>query len=525
MHHTLSIPEILELIFEELQCPHPDKRYGRNDFAALARTCKTFQDLALDLLWSEQDTLDNILQCLPAHLWEVEPLRRITGPIQRADWERPLEYAHRIRTLSLWSSNSFPNHEVLEALSSGLARPEDYWCTNLRNIAWFPGDDSLFPYIRLFLAPKITGARLTILESAVTISLLPTLLRYPDLKNLNISYVTLDRDASSLLCRTVSTIAMGLDRIEELGVHKLDRKALKHLSQLPVLETLCLYSPELEDLGPSSNSANMLQQIHPFPALRILRLSRTTLNFVIEFLDLLSDCHCGSFDVSSDALPTKSTTDQLYAALASHLSRGTLQTLDIGSYNGMPAPGVMDNYVINGQVLAPLFGFVNLTSLELQLPVGLDIDDATAWDMARAWMKLDYLSFTGVHHSSSMTLHGLSAFAKYCKDLAYLKITINASTVPAFDDSPDPPFHLGPGAITDPPTVTRFLSGLFPNLIEIKMHADWRWEELNEIELEDMVFDLLDRVHYNRWKQVEEFLPMVAAVGQEEQRWAWKLVE
>jgi hypothetical protein len=75
MHRTFGIPEILDLIFAELQNPEPllhprDHSRSRKDFAALTRTCKTFQSPALDFLWREQETLVNVLKCLPAHLWE-----------------------------------------------------------------------------------------------------------------------------------------------------------------------------------------------------------------------------------------------------------------------------------------------------------------------------------------------------------------------------------------------------------------------------------------------------------------------
>ncbi|KAJ7753609.1 hypothetical protein DFH07DRAFT_823853 [Mycena maculata] len=178
MHRSLRIPEIVDLIFAELRTPRQGNE-GK-DFATLARTCKAFQDPALNLLWSEQHTLDNLLRTLPPHLWTEKrhpgfsDNLRLTGPVEPADWEVPLMYALRIRTLRLWmwtrDADKLPV-DIFEAISSGL--PRDYLCPNLRIISWFADEDAIFPYIRLFLGPKITDV--TITSGASSISLFPTL--------------------------------------------------------------------------------------------------------------------------------------------------------------------------------------------------------------------------------------------------------------------------------------------------------------------------------------------------------------
>ncbi|KAF8124654.1 hypothetical protein K438DRAFT_1892945 [Mycena galopus ATCC 62051] len=99
MHCTLEIPEILYLIFAQVQRLYCyDERLGRRDpdLAALARTCKTFRGPALDFLWREQENLVNVLRLLPSHVCrerEGQPLLgelpdrilQITGPICPAD--------------------------------------------------------------------------------------------------------------------------------------------------------------------------------------------------------------------------------------------------------------------------------------------------------------------------------------------------------------------------------------------------------------------------------------------------------
>ncbi|KAF8134669.1 hypothetical protein K438DRAFT_1547219, partial [Mycena galopus ATCC 62051] len=140
-----------------------------------------------------------------------------------------------------------------------------------------------------------------------------------------------------------------------------------------------------------------------------------------------------------------------------------------------PSGDARAEYIVDGSILAALYCFVNLTEITLKTPIGFDIDDAVAWEMARAWPRLKILKLTahGRHeHLSSMTLLGLKAFATHCHELTALTITFDASKVPSFDDPPEmiiPPSPLRVlsveiSHITDPSAVARFLAGLFPKL-------------------------------------------------------------
>jgi hypothetical protein len=62
MHHSLSILEVLSLIFSF--CNRPTLN-------AVARTCKLFHDPALDLLWCHPVSFVTLLKTMPADLWEI----------------------------------------------------------------------------------------------------------------------------------------------------------------------------------------------------------------------------------------------------------------------------------------------------------------------------------------------------------------------------------------------------------------------------------------------------------------------
>ncbi|KAJ7788745.1 hypothetical protein B0H14DRAFT_3575900 [Mycena olivaceomarginata] len=245
-HRALTIPEIIGLICEHLEVlaePHHEgsgTRRNLEDLAALARTCRDFENPALDILWREQNTLANTLKCLPSNLWEETLVPndgsyclRLTSAARGAEWDRPLAHARRVRRLILdeWSSPyAFPDRDLLEIISSSL--PQEYLFPNLRSIHLEPRDDEELSFIPLFAGPQLTDITLSVDMSASGILLLPTLdLRYQQLTTLCIE--TFPREPG--VCASTSKIALNLDRVEILALDKLDLAALKYLGQLPSL--------------------------------------------------------------------------------------------------------------------------------------------------------------------------------------------------------------------------------------------------------------------------------------------------
>ncbi|KAF8218189.1 hypothetical protein K438DRAFT_2038903, partial [Mycena galopus ATCC 62051] len=498
----------------------------------LARTCQAFQEPALNFLWREQDTLVNVLKCLPSHLWE-EAVKisspyttrtfRITGAILPADWDVALAYAFRVQELRLhWSqfddtvSSRVIAVDVLETISSQL--PRDHLFPNLKKL-WFQLSEEAGSYINIFLGPKIIDADIYLPSNSHTLLNLP--LRYPELRRL-------------VFCGTgnpstygaLSKIALSLNRIEALRLPKLDRVALEHVSRLPSLQSLRLDAPALPDLGPPTPFYSFVEAHSPsFSALRDLDFESTTIEFAIEFLQLLSNCCLVSFHVGTAEPATKSTTRQFYAALASHLSHSTLQTLYVLFEGNSVMPTSLEdtpvNYVIDGFILAKLFCFVNLTNVELAHPVGFDIDDTTAWDIARAWPRVRVLSLTGgtdLRHPSCprMSLLGLKAFANHCPQLVFLAIAFDASTVPSFHDSPGTisqsyltELNVDIAPINDPLAVATFMSALFPSLTEIGTHKDWIWDAPEYETDSDDEEDLAGYNQFVTWKMVEEMLRII----------------
>lgn len=87
MHKCLRIPEILSMI---IACVYAEEApvdldnvdemtldpWHPSSTAALARTCRTFLEPALDKLWSLQYNLVNLVKCMPDDAWKQKTIGR-----------------------------------------------------------------------------------------------------------------------------------------------------------------------------------------------------------------------------------------------------------------------------------------------------------------------------------------------------------------------------------------------------------------------------------------------------------------
>ena len=70
MHRALHIQEILIHIFSFYSAGWGLLYHDANSYlVALARTCKTFKEPALDMIWAELSNLTPLVRCLPGTSW------------------------------------------------------------------------------------------------------------------------------------------------------------------------------------------------------------------------------------------------------------------------------------------------------------------------------------------------------------------------------------------------------------------------------------------------------------------------
>ncbi|KAJ6590726.1 hypothetical protein DFH09DRAFT_976217 [Mycena vulgaris] len=506
MHRCLSVQELLALIFSHLD---PREHSGRHsyswrqptlqDLAVLARTCGTFRELALDRLW-RSSALVNLLRCMPADLWVVDDVAEAAWkcnmharrPIRAEDWNRVLAYTPRIRNLCCTSwdcdlSGIFPVISVCLP---------DQLLPNLQTLYWCPSDPS-FHYIHLFLGPKITS--LTFSGSSIpAISLLPTLaLKCPTLKDVSISCG--EKQAVSVFLRS-------LEYIESVHVESLDHGALEHLSRLPTLTALRL------NTLPTSHSLSPRFDPQPFAVLRKLHLGSSDIEAITHFLRSCKGVPLRSLSFYVRSYPTTAESHEFYRALSASVLHSSLTEVnfDVGitSFDGNSP-----NFRIHRESIRFLVGFTNLVTINISSPIGIDLDNITAADLARAWPHLEEMHMTSYSPSRSppnATLECLHSFATWCPRLANLTITFDGMSAP-----PSPAQALGPSQhalksidvahsriSTVIMPVAQFLSAIFPDLKRITTSRDGLDnEDPEELQLHDEAI-----VFHNLWKEVELLL-------------------
>ncbi|KAJ7171339.1 hypothetical protein C8R46DRAFT_1262711 [Mycena filopes] len=260
MHRALEISELVELIcFQFSTNDHGvlDKESSKA-LAALGRTSKTFCNPALNRLWRRQDTITNLLECMPVGLWDIQEavdetletasvdpekesplIITLLRPIISSDWNRPQFYTPRVKDFSL--ETEFVTVDFFDAL--GASRMGDCIFPNLGTLHWMQQAPNMFHYVRLFLAPRVTELSICSIQTFSHLSTISTLPgRCPAVKKLQIELQSSDLLAAAI--SVVSRAVCGLVHLEALNVPALNAKALAHISQLSNLRYLSLESAE-----------------------------------------------------------------------------------------------------------------------------------------------------------------------------------------------------------------------------------------------------------------------------------------
>ncbi|KAJ7732007.1 hypothetical protein B0H16DRAFT_1468813 [Mycena metata] len=454
MHRALMIPELLRLICLEidggLNIVPP---LGTGQLAILARTCTTLSAPALDVLWAFHPSIMNLLACMPSDLWnEDKSLRR---PILQSDWERPLQYMHRVRHLCS-RGGSFPRKIHLPALFEilRLSLPTPHLFPNLRCLRWtidYPNSLSLVP---LLLAPGITSITLGTFKSTQDLTLLATLAaRCPALMKVSIFDDTREQLDGS---KALSSFVCGLNHIQELSVGKLDQAAFVHLANVHSLRAL--------EIVPSSRLTQITDERPKFVALRRLTVSSTPAKAVLALICALSySSPLHSLDIDLKPRPSPSLLEQLHAALKQHLPPSLLQDVTITT-EPLSRPGLQIPEIpgIPFTTIGHLLYFPNLRNVMLEGDFGVDISDDAVRSMARAWPGLESLSL-------------LLYLAEHCPKLVTLNLAVDASFIPLVDERRYCSalqhklcsWSVAGSLISSPLPVARFLSGLFTQLNSI----------------------------------------------------------
>ncbi|KAJ7291649.1 hypothetical protein C8J57DRAFT_1163716 [Mycena rebaudengoi] len=477
MHHFFSIPDLVELLCEEVG-DHDDDL--SQDLAALARTATVFHHPALDVMWRYQDGLMNVILCMPADLWESEESVKnqnnyaLARPITSSDVERTLIYSRRVKSLSINSDHLTLNlFRILDVMKPFL--PQGILFPNFRQLDLSLEHESgraIIPYLSLALVTSICLH----LEGWPNVSNLP--LVYPALKRLQIDGSSPYPTHHDFLTGT-SIWVRKLVQIEELTLPTLDRAAYDHLSTLPALSSLSL----------KENALHLLPSIPPPPAgctgvgfsvLQHLSIESMTLGFVTEVVNGFSNTPLRSLYAESDASDSEPDIRHFFAALSTHIMHNALEKINLIFEASLD---------VDGRTLSHLLCFSHLREVTIHLRGKFLLDNAAVWDMARAWPNLVRLRLSDESVPPIMTLASLHAFATHCPELFSIGLTFDATILPPSDEQPLVQKKLLSlqvfySPISSPALVGRFLAGIFPNIEQIQSFDSawsWLWMEVEAV--------------------------------------------
>ncbi|EIW78600.1 hypothetical protein CONPUDRAFT_167580 [Coniophora puteana RWD-64-598 SS2] len=557
MHHVLTNLEVLHKIFSSLQ-DEKGKEFGehtitrRSTLARLARTCRTFQEPALDTLWEHLTSADPLLKLLPEKSISYRPwllanehrnkgaeafLQGAGRVLVRADWDLFKTYARRVRILGPFKSYTgvfFYNlelapHDMLPLLP------------NLKILDWRGFNDHSIPlqYLGLFLSPTLKRLRIELStstkhEELYALSIAPV--SCPKIRDLGFSGYEFIRDfgasrstyySSQILCQWSNLSNAVFDSVTD--------DALVHLAQMQTLVSLKVDLDKIDSLdGVRSRVTGTA-----FPSLTSCSLRCVDVYLSIEFVTIMQLSPV-ELTLNSPVLDESSPIEELFTTLSTHPSRRELEKVNIHwtkvQFNlpELKAPRDPPEECLTIMRLRPLFSFRQLRVLSINMPLEITLDDLDIIELAHAFPALEELSLNGGDNLTvdplgpwyvqalddfsrqrfcagwlvkpRVTFRGLYALVESCPRLRGLGISFDAEQaadeVPNEVPSPNRDIQylpVGNSACGDPEGVASRLRSIFPNVSRIMTRwSPWQRQLDNSRKQQKATSD--------RWEEVGRLL-------------------
>ncbi|KAH9949841.1 hypothetical protein B0H21DRAFT_687727 [Amylocystis lapponica] len=432
-----------------------DTLYGASALAALARTCRAFQDVALDILWRTLPNLAPLIKCFPTDVWKELPVQIDSGLTaecnillvkepEASDFTRFLSYAARIRELRRCPDlvtllgTSVHHTKVSGAVFSTLLKcqqrvPGPYF-PNLRRFEWQQHNDanddaSLF---LLLLNPKVAdmSMHLVLPIDETVLKQIDSALRQFAQNSPRLENLTLICPLSPNLVEAASRIILNHDYLRSVNTFNptlspLSLEVILHLAQLPMLEKLSL---RCDASAQASAVQTLCKSLHPvFPALRHLVIYSENLSGCSTFLDVVHSSRLEHFHAITLVTPTALELQVFLTKLTQHAAHGTLAIVNLTS--GLSSPRDAPAYTLTDDTLRPLLTLRRIREFKIALRNPLMLDNAFVHDLARAWPDLHTLElgteWRREHATPGVTLKGLIPLVQHCPALEMLGIAVD----------------------------------------------------------------------------------------------------
>ncbi|KAH9834027.1 uncharacterized protein C8Q71DRAFT_157144 [Rhodofomes roseus] len=494
MHRALTIAEIVHQVVEEFSTAWICCHKGQT-LRALAVTCRVFSEPALDIIWSDQNGLGHLVECLPSDLWTISDdttpgtltLRRPPRTITQQDWVRFDTYARRVRKLSFGPPKSSLRSRTMSAdvfhwLSS--SRPSHQLLPNLRRLYW--SDDmppGCYDYFHMFLGPRLCTLRISGPPPQSTTShhaILSALDRLsqiaPDIEVLSVWGYQCEGLDPRPIPGHVCTLWRRLWSLRLGSSLTMTYDAFAGLSALPMLAEAALSLA-----GPFDTKCSTRN--YTFPAMQTLDLTSETM---ADIRAVLSSCHfprLRRMSLTSQSGPKADLLNRVLEAIHERIPHASLVYLKLHAGNTMDV-----GEIVNAASLRSLYDLHHLVYFDFVMGIRIALTDDDIKEMAMSWPHIKHLvlcsnaSKDAIQHTwthdprawtTKPTLEGLVHLARYCPSLELLALDADTSGAEAYlEVHPGEGYHSSPLRtihVVSPPLsaikdVAAFLYAVFPNV-------------------------------------------------------------
>ncbi|KAL4245273.1 hypothetical protein ABKN59_009735 [Abortiporus biennis] len=438
MHRIFQVPEILNIIFGCLDGDDCDAT-----LSAVARTCKVFEEIALENLWHTQSSLIPLLRIAP-DAFEDKPNQEAIDSIKSKKSLKPADVMQLLSNRTFYGvrpllpsesqriykySSKIKRFETSDILNPSIDAAsvfpilfncdrDQHLFSNLRFLDWpiagiQRADDSI---IVRFMGPKLTSIDLYC---------------FGDL-NLDMAVIDILRNR----CHMLSELAMGCTYNPGLSLAlrdlfdssnmlrrvdcdvELDICHVVSLSKLPNLEAL-----EISLRNGAAASRDVLSSPpSAFPSLESLVLHSNDFKALHSFFQLNFFGHLSSISLhhSSFNAPRINDIENLFKIIAKHCCPDVLNSivLEIKPTQSDVFSGAA---ALTGNTLKPLFHFSNIKVFKVRGEICYNISDSDIENITTAWPLLRLLFFDpdcGLWPSPSLvSLRALHSLANNCSAL------------------------------------------------------------------------------------------------------------
>ncbi|KAG1746709.1 uncharacterized protein EDB91DRAFT_1118444 [Suillus paluster] len=498
MHRALQLDDIIYILFRHVNELKPSTKYsvlgdvGRKTLATLARTCRTFHEPALDVLWGDLYFPHPLVECLPnsRDQWYLDDHTNI---LTTSDWEVLQKYVPRVLSLTIYQCYSEAPfyHNVLTALrQQPVAQPP---LPNLQRLDCrylIPED---YPLLDILFVPSMTDLTLEILPVSfpnIPLFISPLATLCPRLTSLHL----FGYGSHEPIKAAVSDVIMGLPHLKMLQCDELSQAAITFVAWHPSLTELDISIPSDHQYDFSQFPHSTLPRIPPFSRIKSFGMNSSHLTDITAFIQAVqpSPSH---LHIKAVQGPSSQGLQEFFSTLSNQRRCDSMQSLRFQPNKRFPAAS------IDMDTIKPLLRFSKLRELLLSTLGSFQFSDEELAVMGSSWPCLEVITLNDGDgpwrvRPSPITLRGLLLLVDKCPRLRSAHLAINACVLEGIEEPPVSmvgandlqDLVLVETTVENPRAFALIVSLAFPKVKEVVMpHSWWRissdepkWGKVNE---------------------------------------------